>query len=171
MTRVLVETKSALEETPNGLLAKQVRQFYGDPLGFVMMAYPWKERGTELEHESGPDETQKRFLIDLGKEVRSRGFNGTDPVMPILMTMTSGHGTGKSVMGALSRAPGPPSSTGPSCASPATGSISKRAACITNSGPRHGRSWRRPARRRTRRPSPANTRARLRHGTCSTKHR
>ena len=92
--------QKALEETPNGLLVKQVSQFYGNPLGFVMLAYPWKKPGTELEYESGPDGTQKRFLIDLGKEVRSRGFNGADPVMPILMTMTSGHGTGKSVMGA-----------------------------------------------------------------------
>jgi hypothetical protein len=24
-----------------------------DPLGFVMMAYPWKQPGTELEHEQG----------------------------------------------------------------------------------------------------------------------
>ncbi|MGO9270814.1 MAG: terminase [Terriglobia bacterium] len=98
MTRNLGET--ALHQTPNSLLVKEVRQFYGDPLGFVMMAYPWKKPGTELEHESGPDDTQKRFLIDLGKAVRARRFNGADPVMPILMTMTAGHGTGKSVMGA-----------------------------------------------------------------------
>jgi hypothetical protein len=62
--------------------------------------YPWKQPGTELEHEQGPDENQKQFLIDLGREVAGRAFNGTDPVMPILMTETSGHGTGKSVMGA-----------------------------------------------------------------------
>jgi len=81
-------------------LAEQIQRFYADPLGFVMMAYPWGQPGTELEHESGPDDLQKQFLLDLGKEVAARAFNGTDPVMPILMTMTSGHGTGKSVMGA-----------------------------------------------------------------------
>jgi hypothetical protein len=82
------------------LLAKELATYYANPLGFVMMAYPWKRPGTELEHEKGPDENQKRFLIDLGKAVVARAFNGTDPVMPILMTETSGHGTGKSVMGA-----------------------------------------------------------------------
>jgi hypothetical protein len=65
-----------------------------------MYAYPWGERGTELAHEQGPDDLQKGFLIDLGKLVVDRAFNGTDPVMPIQMTETSGHGTDKSVMGA-----------------------------------------------------------------------
>ena len=77
-----------------------MKQFYADPLGFVLFAYPWGEPGTELEHEAGPDEYQKQFLEDLGREVTERGFNGSDPVMPILFTATSGHGTGKSVMGA-----------------------------------------------------------------------
>ena len=70
-------------------LADQIKSYYYDPLGFVMFAYPWGEPGTELEHETGPDEIQKQFLIDLGKEVKSRGFNGRDPVMPILMAVTS----------------------------------------------------------------------------------
>ena len=87
-------------QTPDELLTMELARYYADPLGFVMMAYPWKQTGTELEHEKGPDENQKQFLIDLGKEVTERAFNGTDPVMPILMTETSGHGTGKSVMGA-----------------------------------------------------------------------
>ena len=86
--------------TPDDLLTTELALYYANPLGFVMMAYPWGRPGTELEHEKGPDENQKRFLIDLGKAVAARAFNGTDPVMPILMTETSGHGTGKSVMGA-----------------------------------------------------------------------
>jgi hypothetical protein len=77
-----------------------MRSFRYDPLGFVDFAYSWGEPGTELEHETGPDDYQRQFLIDLGEEVKSRRFNGTDPVMPVLMTMTTGHGTGKSVMGA-----------------------------------------------------------------------
>lgn len=72
---------------------------YADPLGFVMAAFPWGEPDTLLERELGPDDNQKAFLNDLGAEVRARGFNGVDPVMPILMSMTSGHGTGKSAMG------------------------------------------------------------------------
>jgi hypothetical protein len=88
---------------PNSIdleLADKIKSFYVDPLGFVEFAYPWGESGMELEHEAGPDDNQKQFLIDLGKEAKSRRFNGTDPVMPILMSATSGHGTGKSVMGA-----------------------------------------------------------------------
>ena len=81
-------------------LADELKLFYGNPLRFVEFAYPWGEPGTELEHEVGPDEIQKQFLIDVGKEVATRRFNGRDPVMPILFTETSGHGTGKSVMGA-----------------------------------------------------------------------
>ncbi len=88
------------DRTPDELLAEEVAKFYDDPYGFVMFAYPWGVRGSELEMETGPDELQKQFLIDLGKEVADRGFNGKDPVMPIMMTATSGHGTGKSVMGA-----------------------------------------------------------------------
>ncbi len=79
-------------------LAEFVGQFYADPLGFVIAAYPWGEPGP-LEQETGPDDNQREFLTSLGKEVEARGFNGADPVMPILMAETSGHGTGKSAMG------------------------------------------------------------------------
>jgi hypothetical protein len=48
----------------------------------------------------GPDPVQKQFLTDLGEHVKRRKFRGTEPVMPILMTATSGHGAGKSVLGA-----------------------------------------------------------------------
>lgn len=81
-------------------LADFVAQFYADPLGFVIAAYPWGEPGGPLEHESGPDDNQREFLTSLGEEVRARGFDGTNPVMPIRMAETSGHGTGKSSLGA-----------------------------------------------------------------------
>jgi hypothetical protein len=81
-------------------LADEMAKCYADPLRFVLMAYPWGEKGGPLENDEGPDANQRQFLIDLGKTVRARGFHGTDPVMPILMTATSGHGTGKSVLGA-----------------------------------------------------------------------
>jgi hypothetical protein len=81
-------------------LANKIQSFYSDPGGFVLFAFPWGEAGTELEHESGPDENQKRFLLDVGKAVRARAFNGRDPVMPLLFAIASGHGTGKTVLGA-----------------------------------------------------------------------
>jgi hypothetical protein len=80
-------------------LAKLIRKYYADPLGFVRVAFPWGEPGP-LADESGPDSNQIEFLESLGKEVRDRNFDGSTPVMPILMAETSGHGTGKSAMGA-----------------------------------------------------------------------
>lgn len=86
---------------PDSDLAEEVAQFYDDPLAFVMFAYPWGRKGTELEHMAGPDPIQEQFLRDLGKEVRRRNFNGATPVMPIMMAASSGHGTGKSTLGAF----------------------------------------------------------------------
>jgi hypothetical protein len=86
--------------SPDEQLADELAKYADDPLGFVRFAYPWKEAGTELADESGPDAIQTEFLTELGKEVRQRKFDGVTPVMPILMSETSGHGTGKSSMGA-----------------------------------------------------------------------
>jgi hypothetical protein len=81
-------------------LADEVAQYYADPLGFVRAMYPWGEAGTPLEGEPRPDANQREFLDALGREVRRRGFDGHTPVLPIQMSQTSGHGTGKSVLGA-----------------------------------------------------------------------
>jgi len=72
---------------------------WDDPLRFVRIAYPWGEPG-ELVDEPGPDEHQAEFLRALGAEVRRRDFDGRAPVMPVLMAETSGHGVGKTVLGA-----------------------------------------------------------------------
>jgi hypothetical protein len=79
-------------------LADEISKYYADPCGFVMFAYPWGEPGA-LQDEPGPDDIQKEFLLSLGEEVKKRKFDGKSPVMPILMSETSGHGTGKSAMG------------------------------------------------------------------------
>lgn len=91
---------SLIAQPDNADLADAIAGFIDDPLGFVQFAYPWGEPHTELAGEEGPDQNQRDFLQDLGREVRRRGFNGTDPVMPVLMAESSGHGTGKSVLGA-----------------------------------------------------------------------
>lgn len=83
----------------NAELASTLSEYYADPYGFVIRAFPWGEPGP-LENETGPDDNQKEFLQSLGKEVESRGFDGANPVMPIRMCESSGHGTGKSAMGA-----------------------------------------------------------------------
>lgn len=79
-------------------LADAVADFYDDPLGFVMFAYPWGQKGTALEGFDGPDEWQTELLRDLGEEIKKRKFNGVDPVAPIMMGTTSGHGIGKSAL-------------------------------------------------------------------------
>jgi hypothetical protein len=79
-------------------LAVEVAKYYDDPLGFVLDCFPWGEG--ELAGEDGPDENQREFLISLGNEVKTRNFVAPITVMPILMAITSGHGTGKSALGA-----------------------------------------------------------------------
>jgi len=76
-----------------------VASCYHDPLRFTLGAFPWGEPGP-IQHEEGPDDNQREFLDALGAEIRARGFDGARAVMPILMNETSGHGTGKSAMGA-----------------------------------------------------------------------
>lgn len=82
-------------------LQELVASCYDNPLAFVTQLFPWGEPGTMLEHEPGPDAVQTEFLESLGHEIRVRGFNGRDAVMPIRMAMSSGHGCGKSSLGGM----------------------------------------------------------------------
>src|SRR5712692_7535224 len=58
--------------------------------------------GTKIKanDSTGPDANQREFLEALGREVRQRAFDGQHAVMPIRMAESSGHGTGKSALGA-----------------------------------------------------------------------
>ena len=69
-------------------------------LDLCLPHFPGEKKGTLLENDEGPDANQRKFLINLGAEVRARGFNGNEPVMPIRMAESSSHGTGKTAMGA-----------------------------------------------------------------------
>jgi hypothetical protein len=90
VSQVLTETVSA-----DLKLARALSDFYADPLGFVLFAFPW---GTgSLAGYDGPDTWQAELLDEVGREVAKRGFDGTSPVMPIRMSTASGHGIGKSV--------------------------------------------------------------------------
>ncbi len=80
-------------------LAIFVGQFYDDPLGFVMAAYPWGEPGA-LENYQGPDKWQVKFLEGISEELKGREFDGVKAVMPIRRAVSSGHGIGKSTMAA-----------------------------------------------------------------------
>lgn len=65
------------------------------PLEFVQAAYPWP-----IHDQPGPDAIQTAFLTRLGEHVRANRFDGTAPVPAIRMGLSSGHGVGKSALGA-----------------------------------------------------------------------
>lgn len=78
-------------------LAEQIAAYYDDPFGFVLAMYPWGEDGA-LSRYQGPDEWQAKYLVQLGRSVAQRGFNGLDAVAPIRTAVSSGHGIGKSTL-------------------------------------------------------------------------
>ena len=80
-------------------LDTELQACYADPLRYVLMMWPWGDVGA-LEHDTGPEPWQRAFLEDLGQAVRDRAFDGHTPVMPIQMAVASGHGVGKSALGA-----------------------------------------------------------------------
>ena len=77
-------------------LADTCGEFYDDPLGWVMWAFDWGHG--DLKGRDGPDEWQREYLINLGEQIKTRKFNGIDPVDPIRKAVASGHGVGKSAL-------------------------------------------------------------------------
>lgn len=78
-------------------LADALSQFYDDPYGFVLFAYPWREPGALADYD-GPDQWQRETLEEIGRQVRARGFDGVRAVDPIRIAIASGHGIGKSAL-------------------------------------------------------------------------
>lgn len=95
-TSAIESTRKAWQEIARRkeVTGDRLKQFYADPLGFVKWGWRWGLPGP-LEKFHGPDKWQEDFLIDLGEQVKQRNFNGRDPVTPIKMTASSGHGAGK----------------------------------------------------------------------------
>lgn len=87
-------------DSPDHQLAHEVAEFYDDPLGFVLYAFPWGEDHTVLAGAEGPRKWQWEFLEKWGKEIHERGFDGKTPVTPIQFSFASGHGIGKSALSA-----------------------------------------------------------------------
>ena len=72
-------------------LTEQINQFYADPLGFVMFAFPWGEKGGPLEEfPLGPDDWQREQLEYIRQQFEA------DPETTIRDATASGHGIGKS---------------------------------------------------------------------------
>jgi hypothetical protein len=78
------------EQFENELIS-DVEDFWDDPYGFVMWAFPWGE-GELANYPEGPDTWQREFLIELGNHIRK------DPTANFRAATASGHGVGKSAL-------------------------------------------------------------------------
>lgn len=88
-----------MNEGPNSHkldLIDEVSNYYNDPLGFVMFAFPWGESGTILEHQTGPDDWQILEFQRMAAHMQQQPFTGSNQVMPYKSAISSGHGSGKS---------------------------------------------------------------------------
>jgi hypothetical protein len=72
-------------------LAKDISQFYANPLGFVLYAFDWGKG--DLEGWDGPDGWQREFLLKLGKAIRER-----KPGEVIKIATKTGKGPGKTAL-------------------------------------------------------------------------
>lgn len=73
------------------ILAEDLLRYSKDPYGFVLYAFPWGEKGSELEQHQGPADWQKKILCDLRD-----GLITIDEAIQI--AVASGHGIGKSAL-------------------------------------------------------------------------
>lgn len=102
--------QTQLKVSTENELADDLAQFYADPLGFVMYAYPWDTDASiqlvkleepwcwRFDSEYGPDAWACELLDSIGRQVQERGFDGQTAVDAIQEAVTSGHGIGKSAM-------------------------------------------------------------------------
>ena len=70
-------------------LSADIAEFYDDPYGYVMYAFPWGEEGP-LEAHEGPDAWQRDQLMRVACNIDN------DPEATIREAIASGHGIGKS---------------------------------------------------------------------------
>ena len=67
------------------------------PLDFVIGAFPWGEKGTELENQTGPDVWQRQVLGDLQEAMLSGQISAGEALSEAYrIAVRSGHGVGKS---------------------------------------------------------------------------
>ncbi|MCK5602593.1 hypothetical protein KAR91_12005 [Candidatus Pacearchaeota archaeon] len=81
-------------------LQRDIATFVRDPLGFVLYAYPWQEKGTPLEDETGPDKWQEQVLKDIGHALTHGWVENNGNRVEIIngriwISVRSGHGIGK----------------------------------------------------------------------------
>jgi len=74
-------------------LIDHIGRFFYSPLKHVLYTYPWGEKGTLLENESGPDKWQRKVLLDIEEHLRAKRG-------PLRIAIGSGHGVGKGALSA-----------------------------------------------------------------------
>jgi hypothetical protein len=85
--------KQEFDNSFEDMLLDEVGKFYDDFLGFIMFAFPWGEKGSDLEEYEGPDTWQVDLMEYVRKCIRE------DPEEYTIRDSTaSGHGIGKSAM-------------------------------------------------------------------------
>ncbi len=82
-----VSPEQALEDE----LIQLIAETSSDPYRFVIRAFPWGEKGTELEAFTGPDEWQTKILHEIRDGLKT-------PADAIREAVASGHGPGKSAL-------------------------------------------------------------------------
>lgn len=78
-------------------IAGIMARFRLDPLGFVLWAWPWGERGTWLEDEY-PDAWQIAVLEDIQRALLHNENLPDEQRVPIQIAVSSGHGIGKTAL-------------------------------------------------------------------------
>lgn len=71
-------------------------QIKDDPLAFVLLLFPWGEKGTPLEHFTGPRLWQRQILADLRDHIKQN--NGKMDFDVFREAVASGRGIGKSAL-------------------------------------------------------------------------
>jgi hypothetical protein len=75
-------------------IVEDLARYSNDPLGFVYWAYPWGEVGELEKFPLGPDKWHIEVLSYLSETLRNQEETGL--YEPILISICSGHGVGKS---------------------------------------------------------------------------
>lgn len=84
---------TAVKNTPIDELLDGLARYRHDPLGFVLWAFPWGEKGTPLEDMDGPELWQREQLTRIGARLRAGAAENGDVITE---DVASGHGIGKS---------------------------------------------------------------------------
>jgi len=76
------------------LMVDEIGRLSKNPFGYVRYAFPWGEPGTELERHKGPHDWQREVLYEIANGLDQPG----EVKQPILISVASGHGIGKSAL-------------------------------------------------------------------------